>query len=356
MISCICQLKNSIYITGQDIMSGMNQRNRTIDFAKGICILFVVICHFNFSSIEYKLIKAAFWLEMAVPVFMMITGYTFSLYAKKKSMLSIQDAYDYRTVINRVIKYTIPYAIVFAIEVIFFVGADDALLPLLYRFLNGGGGAGGYYYPVLIQLVFIVPVIYAVVRKNRIRGVVLCAIINLLLEVLKTPYFISDESYRVLAFRYILLISIGCYIAEYGFQVKVRWLLCMITIGALYITAVTQLDWKPVIFNMWSGTSMVVSLYLFPIAYAFYLIRKHLRCKPIELLGRSSYYIFLCQMVFYRSILVKRIYSINTNRISKLVIIVVICVSFGLVLRVISEFIYEQCMHLGDAYSNQKHD
>lgn len=124
------------------VYKGNEKRSSTIDFIKGISIIFVVICHFNFSDSEYKRIFGAFWLDMAVPVFMMVTGYTSSLSFKKHKIDSIEKAYRLNIIIRKILKYTLPWFAAFLFELFYYWGIDGirgfGIKFHIYRFFNGG--------------------------------------------------------------------------------------------------------------------------------------------------------------------------------------------------------------------------
>lgn len=80
-------------------------------------------------------------------------------------------------------------------------------------FLDGGYGPGSYYYPLMIQLIFVFPIIHFIVRKYQYLGVWICGFINFIYELLQRAYDMNEACYRLLVLRYILVISVGCYIA-----------------------------------------------------------------------------------------------------------------------------------------------
>ena len=51
------------------------KRNQFIDVLKGICIIFVIITHYNWSNAARLKYFFPFWIDMAVPIFMIISGY-----------------------------------------------------------------------------------------------------------------------------------------------------------------------------------------------------------------------------------------------------------------------------------------
>ena len=117
------------------------------------------------------------------------------------------------------IRYTVPFFITYVIEVVylFLVGrlsvSFEDIWSIVLSFFNGGKGQGSYYFPIMIQFVFIFPVIYFVIRKYDLTGLVYCFFANAVFEILKTAYGMSAVEYRLLVFRYLFIIAAGCYIA-----------------------------------------------------------------------------------------------------------------------------------------------
>lgn len=176
-----------------------NERNHFIDILKGICILFVIITHFPWEADERLKLLFPFWIGMAVPVFMIISGYVNTLSFERNGIAKIGDAYQSSMVVSKVLRYTIPFAMVFLLEMLslYIEGrwevSAKSLLVTAKWFLIGGKGPGSYYYPILIQLIFLLPIIYFIVRKFGFKGVVLCGLINGAYEVLQYAYGMNEE-------------------------------------------------------------------------------------------------------------------------------------------------------------------
>lgn len=69
------------------------KRNHAADILKGICIVCIVITHFSWSDTERRMFLFPFWIDMAVPVFMVISGYTHSISFEKRHIGEITQAY-----------------------------------------------------------------------------------------------------------------------------------------------------------------------------------------------------------------------------------------------------------------------
>lgn len=65
----------------------VNERCHSIDFIKGICIILVIISHYRWTDYERLRWMFPFWVDMAVPIFMVITGYLHSKSFQKKILM-----------------------------------------------------------------------------------------------------------------------------------------------------------------------------------------------------------------------------------------------------------------------------
>ena len=310
-------------------------RYNNLDVIKGICILLVVFTHFSWSEDDRLRFLFPFWVDMAVPIFMIVSGYVYSLSFEKHGLDTISKSYSIFISSKKVIRYTVPFLLIFILEVILETIKQGHLYSpgsLFYFFLRGANGPGSYYYPVLFQLVFLFPIIYFIIKKFDFNGLIICFIINYIYEILKNAYYINDASYRLLVFRYIFVIAFGCYLAVGKKQIKWQIYLAWFGIGVMYIVLFRFFGITPIFTQYWTGTSFWACMYILPIA-AFLISRKNLRFKPLEIIGKASYNIFLFQMVFYGycSGLVNNLFSFINSKLLLLFLYIMICVTIGIV-------------------------
>ena len=131
----------------------MREHNRTIDVIKGFAVLLIIFTHYGWTAEQRKGFLFLYVVNMAIPVFMVITGYVYSLSISRKGVEHAEDAYRRPLILRRLLRYTIPM-----IAVIIWELADphfDILtMPrseLLAWALSGTAGKGSYYYPVIIR-------------------------------------------------------------------------------------------------------------------------------------------------------------------------------------------------------------
>ena len=314
-------------------MLDRQERNHSLDIYKGVCILLVILTHFNWTASERLKYLFPFWVNMAVPMFMIISGYVYSLSFEKHKINTIGKAYSLNNVLNKIIRYTIPFLIIFVIEIVIrSIEKGHILEPgnIFYIFLQGGYGPGAYYYPFLLQFIFVFPVIFFIIKKFDFKGLILCAVLNLLYEILKNAYYVNENCYRSLVLRYILVIAFGCYLAIGKKRIKWPVYLSCFLIGTAYIIVFKYFEITPKFTQWWTGTSFWASMFIFPIAA--FLISKNIKFKPLEIIGKASYNIFLVQMLYFwccADIIYGWFSSANTFLL--LLINAVFCVTVGIV-------------------------
>lgn len=203
----------------------------------------------------------------------------------------------------------------------------------LALFLQGGIGAGSYYYPIMIQFIFIFPVIFFIVRKYRFKGLLLCLAMNAVYELLHWAYGMNEGCYRLIGLRYIFVIAFGVFLHykegcdEVSMKQYKTFLVLAFIIGACFIYLTCYTTYQPKIIIHWTRVSFVGSMYFVPIMDIL-LSKCKWKCKPLEILGQASFNIFLAQMVFFW-IGAPFIYSHVASRKIQLLACVVICVVAG---------------------------
>ena len=277
-------------------------RNSSVDVLKGISIIFIIILHFGWEQSEPYRFLFPFWAEMAVPIFMILSGYVYAFSYRKRNVANFGDAYNVGYIIEKIIRYTLPFAFAYLIEVLYriFVNKDAGLGfgDWLKMFVTGGVGPGSYYYPIMLQFVLIFPLCFFLIHKYDIGGLAAAFCACILFEVLQYAVKMDGEIYRLLIFRYLFAIAGGCYLAIGKRRLGRVWRILAMIAGALWITLVNYRGIEfPVIRPEWAGTCFLATLWILPIVS--FLLQKKLHARPIEFLGKASYNIFLTQLVIY---------------------------------------------------------
>ena len=286
------------------------KRNHMLDVMKGICIIFIVITHFDWTDADRLKFGFPFWIDMAVPLFMIISGYAYSMSFQNHKIERFSEAFRLNDVLMKFIRYTVPFCIALLIEFaaiaigsvvmpdVFSGWLPQGILSVFKITVTGGLGPGNYYYPIMVQFIFTFPIIYFIVKRYNTFGFILCILINVLYEIVQTGYGLNEETYRLLLFRYVMLIAFGVYFyLNKGRKFNPAFTIAFLFIGISYIVANKYLGWQPKSIPYWQGTSYLAAMFIIPIVNI--LLKKDFKFKPIELLGRASFEIFLTQMVYY---------------------------------------------------------
>lgn len=312
----------------------MAERNRFIDFVKGIAIILVLFNHYEWAEGSFVGTHLYnFLVCMAVPIFMLCTGYVSAASFSAKN-ISLKDAYTKKALVPKLLRYTLPVLWFYLAETVLtfafqHLGYLDYLSGLDFKYNHGYGGkkmtllgtvvfffAGGrgqhgtYYFPIILQVAFMIPVIYHVVKKYKF-GVHFCFITTLLLECAKIPlvHFLAKIGisnsvcygvYRLVAFRYIFVLALGCYIYLYRDKFC-KWykLAPMFLVGALYIYLIEYTSYERVIFIWWQNTSAIAVLYIAPFFALGVKYLGKINFRFFEELGKASYHILMVQIIYY---------------------------------------------------------
>lgn len=273
-------------------------RNLYIDFLKVIAIIFIIITHDPWSVSNGKLPLFVFVVDMAVPIFMIVSGYN---YANGKHGV-IKDEYKLCHILKRLKRFLLPYIIVVFGEVVLLLvikNKEYTVAALLLDIVKGGYGPGAYYTPIMFQFVFLVPILWYIYNRYGIYSIF---IINLFYELLYTIMGFSEGIYQFCFIRYLFLVSLG-------FEMKKRedkenkLIAILFVIGFCYLISTSYL-YEPIIFKRWTTTSMMSGLYLGPILLIGRKLfdKSGIQSKRNNILiftSNATFHIYLVQMVYY---------------------------------------------------------
>ncbi len=295
-------------------MTGQKKHNHTIDVIKGIAIILVMITHYEWTEDQRKIFVFPFIINMAIPIFMVITGYVYSLSLQKNGVKHLEDAYPRCMILRRVVRYTLPVVVVVLWELVdphFSINLD--LLEKIRWMIDGTIGKGSYYYPVMMQLIFVFPLIYFLIEKMREKGLLVAFIANAVYEILVWAYGIPTGSFRLLVFRYVFLIAAGVH-AYMGYRLSLGLGVLMTTSGAAFISGIVYFGYEPRILNKdWVKGNFISSMLIIPLMILLLQRSKEggVHLLPLEIIGKASYHIFLAQMVYYAGY-----YTVLQDRVS----------------------------------------
>ena len=315
--------------------------NRNADVIKAILIVAIITLHFPFDNLAVNSPFFPFFLDFTVPGFMFMSGYLRTLSIERKGFSTVEDVYSRDYLIGNLLRLVIPFTIFFVFAQIFLrivgfytVGIIEyGLLALAFDYLRGFNGMGSYYYPIMIQFVFVFPVIWRIIKKKGFLGVWIIFVINMAYEVMKQAFEMNGYEYQYLLFRYLFIIACGSYAALYKPKKTVLNRVLMIVtaaVGVFFIWLFVYSGYGPSakINTYWQRSSLLTCLYAAPLFFVL-VTKGKVRFKPLEMVGKASYNIFLVQILYYiyfHFAMTERIGDIRYYPLS-----IVICVVIGVV-------------------------
>ena len=313
------------------------ERLEGLDILKFVSIISVIITHYSFSISDRRLFLFPFYINMAVPVFMVLSGYCNALSLKKKGSVYPLDVITKKYVLDRLIKIVIPFFLIFLLEVVCFkLYKNYSVITIVTWFFQGGHGPGSYYFPILVQFIFLFPYIYYLMNYFKEKGLFYAFLVNIIYEIVVRFYNIPEELYRLLIFRYFFLIASGCFFAI-GLKIPLKKSILMIVIGGAWIVFTQYFNYSPVVFRYWTETNLFSALYIIPIVSFIieflikYPIKHSIKYRFFSILGKKTYYIFLIQMFYYYFLYCTNyyLYDFLPNKIVILFMNIFICIGGG---------------------------
>lgn len=328
----------------KETVSKNQERLNFLDIYKGIAVILVIITHYQWKDAERLTYLFPYWIKMAVPLFLVITGYVSAYIAEEKGT-SLSDSYKPADIIVKLLRYLLPFIPVYVVILlvrIFIKDESFTFLDILTDFLKGGDGRGSYYVPIMIQITLLIPLIRSFVKRNPYLGLISCFIINILYEIFKTLIQMDSDIYRVISIRYVFIVAFGCFLFyKKEFKIYEKIILIILGLaGAVYIYLFDYAGFTPVFVNQWTDTSCFAVLYALPIFALLFSFRK-IHSKVFQLIGNSSYGIYLMQMVFYygpHKILYQHIKGIYFL----LPLFIIICCLLGIVYYNIANWFFQK--------------
>lgn len=265
--------------------------NPRIDIIKAFAIISVVILHSLPLLVHYK-IFSLFHVMQAVPIFYVLLGHNSG---SSKRELCIKEYFfkQFRRII-------MPFLFVFVVSVLigFHKGSLDFGWLTLFGYLPYTG-PGNYFVSVMLQFIFIFPLLNYGYKKNPWLVLFLSIILNVIFEFIAKHFEFSSYVYNASIFRSLSAIVLGLWIiGNYDIR-KNYFMVCGSILSILYLLFV-HLGSKSFSFI---GTQNSLSYF-----YPALLVMLGLKYLPVYsgriykflcMTGKASYHIFLTQIAWF---------------------------------------------------------
>lgn len=101
-------------------------RNATLDFTKGILILLICFTHYTSDIVGFDLKYGfPFWVDLAVPMFMIISGYLWSVSYTLKEYENLSETYSPYEILKKLGRFLIPFSIIYIAEILIYVCSEN---------------------------------------------------------------------------------------------------------------------------------------------------------------------------------------------------------------------------------------
>lgn len=293
------------------------ERRRYIstNYMKAIAICFVIMNHtLNYTKLteEISLLNKTyalnFWMYQGVSIFVVITGIHYA------ASFVQGEWYQKRKFVTRMLRFLVPYTIMFIAWMILNLGVRRGGFSekFLFYYLSGGGGPGSYYTPIMFQILIIFPIIYYVLDKNLLEGIMLLILICICYE-LAVKYGILRASFnRLCCVRLLPGVSGGILIYKYYERLKGTVIphICL-AIGIILLLWRTYGGYSTQLVVFWINSSYIgifyaigiVSLVILNEDKWIFLQKRNKMFTNISVLiqyiGKASFHIFLFQQLYF---------------------------------------------------------
>ena len=324
-----------------------NKRYYILDSLKALAIIFVITTHFSISRADRLMLGFPFWIVMAVPIFMFVSGFVNAASMSKKGISTFSDCYSKRAMVGKLVRFLVPFLLIAAAEIFL---SDKIVLKSLDDgirfFFQGAKGPGGYYVMLMVQFMFMCPAIYFVMKKNPKKGIIIAFIFTLLYEIFCSVNNVSYTFYTQLILRYVFIIAFGTFLCLNTEKVSIWWYIASFILGTAYIIAHDYFGYASPVIRMWQTTSLYGVLYLVPVLALIMRFLSQVRIPPLEWIGKRTYSIFLVQMVYYFCF-DKQMAQLIPNTFLHYIVNLAICIGGGalyylLVEKLLTGFIVKQ--------------
>ena len=260
------------------------------------------------------LVLAALFLlyKFAVSFFLMISGFMLTVTMERKEH-PVKEWYRPHQLLPRILRFYLPFIPILIAGLIIHIFLQNKTYDtngILKRIFLGGFAPGSYYIVVMIQFIFLFPLLYQIVKRWRGKGICFLLLMTFVWDLFATCWMpISDKSYKFCALRLIPQISLGIYakLTELKKHPPLHW--GMLIFGLLCYLV---FDFSPLgklsLFYQWTSASLFVAVFLYPIVvYVLSAFQKvsytdSAFSRSIITFSNATYHIFLIQMLYYNMI------------------------------------------------------
>lgn len=277
-----------------------------LDFLKAIFIVCIILIHTNtyFKLGLNNNLIFRYIVQLAVPYFMVISGYTFSISTNKRS--SLIENYQYKIMVPKLIRFIFPMVIVDVIYLLMCMLTDNSS-RIVHDIITFSVGPGSYYFALMIELVLIFPLLFHLISRGG-YSVIIMILINLGFEIIATFSDMNDIIYSRSVIRFIGFVAIGCWMFKKitGKETVKSYLLAISgLLGGFWIYLTRYTKYTSVIFTKDIIYALPTLFWVWPVLYiAIKYWGKYVPANSFveavfSNVGKASYHILTVQMLWF---------------------------------------------------------
>jgi hypothetical protein len=292
-----------------------NKNSRRIpqfDFIKGIAIISVILLH---AGIGLKYFSP-YWIGLSVPLFICVSCILNCL-VLSRGRGGIKNYFNLDKFKKMFIRIFVPFIMAQIVLIILYMTSG---IFSIKGFIGGGGiGLGSYYPWVHLQLWFLMPFMFFLVKKNFIVGSLVIILVSIIVNIIfsifssadwfQLPSFINHKKeafislYRLCVNRYLFIYPLIFLLVEKRIKYSVLLFCGFISAGFMFLISYKDINLEPIIFNSgWqifefpsAFYTVIVFIFLYKIYEFIPNSIKTILCK----IGEKSWEIFNFQMIYF---------------------------------------------------------
>ncbi|MFX0175590.1 MAG: acyltransferase family protein [Candidatus Hodarchaeota archaeon] len=314
----------------EDILKEKDGHYFQVDLLKAAMIFLVIFDHIVSWNIKSE-IGAIFWERISIPVFLVIMGFNMGLSFQRKGDLSLKELYSWKYFKSKIIRYIVPFLILYGVSTfigLFMYGFDisamyngqyypeHGLINLFIGFLPFWG-PGNWFLPVIFQSILILPLLYKLFSKKPILALILCFIVEIIMNLLLFFIFGEitswEEGHYVTIFRtsvliYLSAVGLGMWFS-FGYKLERKrnlfmWILFPISLAYMIMVYFfgfsIRINGVPLIRGDYHFLIFPYSAFLFLLAMKLLPEKSEGRIsRAISMISKSTYHILLIQILGY---------------------------------------------------------
>ncbi|NVM35187.1 MAG: acyltransferase [Candidatus Lokiarchaeota archaeon] len=301
-----------------------------IDFLKAAMIILVIFDHMVSWGVKSE-IGVTLWERISIPVFLVIMGFNMGISFQRKGVSTLKELYSWSYFKSKILRYIVPFLVLYGFSTLIGLILYQFDITAMYRgqYYPEHGfiqlftgilpfwGPGNWFIPVIFGSIVLFPLVYWVFTKKPVLTLILCFAIEIIMQLI-VFFFLGqitswEESYILSLFMtsfpfYLSAIGLGLWFSfnRKPFSRRNLFIWILFPISLIYMIYYQFFGFQ---FRI-GGVPLLRGDYHFLIfpysAVIFLLVMMVLPQKSdnkfsraISLIGKSTYHIFLTQMLGY---------------------------------------------------------